>query len=97
MKGDAGEHWGGKAIATLCQHKPVPSGTARILLAPWQTRAGLEPGRGSGSHGRDNILEPGCVYGDRGAFNCSTAGEKGIFCRHVCSPYWQPSSWEFIK
>lgn len=78
-----------------------PPAAAPILLAPWQTRAELEPGGGSGSHGRDNIPEPGHVYGERGkhgvAFNCSTAREKGIFCRHLCSSYWQPSSWEFVK
>lgn len=53
----------GEAKPSLCptstnQSPPATStlATTLILHAPWQTRAGLELGWGSGSGGGDNVL-----------------------------------------
>lgn len=74
-------------LARTGQAKPLPhpantnqspAATAWILLAPWQTRAELEPAvGGTASWSQDLFMERGGEH--RAPFNWSTAGEKGIF------------------
>lgn len=88
VKGDAGKDWGGKAIATPCQHKPVSfshSSDSAGTMAN-QSRAGAWQGfrqPWEGQHGsQDTFRERG---GSTGGLLIGAQQGRGVFSAGMCA------------